>query len=179
MREIEVKILEINKSAVLKHLKKVGAKKEFSGKVKSIYLDYADRRLMKKGAVVRLRKKGIVSQLTLKTPRKHAKAKVMNETELAIGSVEQMQAVMKELGLKPIRTFEKIRESYVRKGIRYELDKYPGIPWFLEIECQKMADLNRALKELGKKIEDTNSWNTWDLFRFYGKKVPAAPRRLS
>ena len=58
MKEIEVKILEINVADVQKRLKELGAQKLFDGELEWVVFDFPDGRLGKEEILVRLRRTG-------------------------------------------------------------------------------------------------------------------------
>lgn len=65
MKEIEVKILDVNKNEVVKSLLEHGATKIFEGELKSVYLDSNDE--LKNGKkMLRIRQKGEKCLVTLK-----------------------------------------------------------------------------------------------------------------
>ena len=58
MKEIEVKVIEINKEEMVSKLLELGAEKIFEGALVSISYDDEDENLAKKGAFIRVRKVG-------------------------------------------------------------------------------------------------------------------------
>ena len=84
MKEIEVKILEIDVEEIEKKLKKMEAEKVFEGEVVSIYFDFPDKLLEREGKILRLRQKGDKVILTYKELISKDEAKIMDEYELTI-----------------------------------------------------------------------------------------------
>ena len=66
MREIEVKILEINRKKVEETLTDLGAKKILDSDLQTIFFDFKDGRIIKAKDVLRLRKDENKTELTYK-----------------------------------------------------------------------------------------------------------------
>ena len=66
MKEIEIKILDINPEKIRKKLLELGAEKVFDGEVHVISFDLPDERLNKAGQHLRVRKVGKQVELCLK-----------------------------------------------------------------------------------------------------------------
>jgi adenylate cyclase class 2 len=84
------------------------------------------------------------SQGSQAPPRKKSsqgRFKVREEVELVLGSGEQMAAILRALGLRPVFRYEKFRTTYALPGIRalkVEFDETP-IGLFLELEGRPAA----------------------------------------
>lgn len=100
-------------------------------------------------AVVRIRSTGRKHYLTYKnTPENE---KFATEYETRIKNWQETEAILLSLGLSKQRTSEKIRESYVKGKVRFEIDHYPGLEPYLEIEAESEALLVKTYSELGLK----------------------------
>jgi len=168
LKEIEVKILEIDVKKTGKKLKEMGAEKIFSGELVNTYFDFPDKRLEKEGKILRLRKKRNKVILTYKKMINQEKAKVMDEYELEVQDFELLKAIFKELNLNPIYEFKKHRTSYELNKTHFEIDKYPAIPAFLEIEAPNLKTINEMVSELGFSTEQTNSYSIKEVLEYYG-----------
>ena len=170
MKEIEVKILEIDVEEIERKLKKLGAEKVFEGEVVSIYFDFSDKRLEKEGKILRLRQKGDKVILTYKELISQDKAKIMDEYELEVQDLELMEEIFGGIGLFPIYEFKKHRTTYKLNQTHFEIDKYPGIPAFLEIEAPNLEKLNEIVSEFGFSGEEVKSYSIKDVLEYYDKK---------
>lgn len=180
MKEIEVKIIEINKKKVEARLAKLGAKKAFEGKIEAIIMDYPDRRLKKNKQILRLRKmtdtKGKVQCVLTHKHQKHksAKAKTAEETEFEIGSFEDMQKIFTALGLVKIGGMDKNRTSWKLGKSHVEIEKYLGkhrfVPCFLEIEGPSIKAVHQLAKKLGFSDKECLAWSSWDIEAHYKNK---------
>jgi adenylate cyclase class 2 len=169
LEEIEVKILEINVEEVEKKLKEMGAEKVFCGKVVSVYFDFKDKNLEKEGKILRLRQKGNRVVLTYKELISQDEAKIMDEDELPVNDFETMKKIFKGIGLLPLYEFDKHRTTYKLKQVHFEIDKYPNIPAFLEIESPDLDTIDKLVSELGFTKEQVNSYSIKDVLEYYGK----------
>lgn len=169
MKEIEVKILEINVEEIEEKLKEMGAEEVFDGELVNAYFDFSDRRLEKEGKVLRLRKKDDKVILTYKKYITREEAKIMDEKELLVEDFETMKEIFKGLGLLPLHEFSKHRTTYKLNQTNFEIDKYPGIPPFLEIEAPGVGKLNEFISELGFSKGQANSWSIKEVLEHYGK----------
>jgi adenylate cyclase class 2 len=169
LREIEVKILEIDVEETEKKLRGMGAEKVFSGELVNAYFDFPDKRLEKEGKILRLRKKGDKVILTYKKFINREEAKVMDEYELEAQGFELLKKIFNEVGLFLIYEFKKHRTTYELKQTHFEIDKYPDIPAFLEIEAPDLETINEMVSKLGFPREKANSYSIKEVLKYYDK----------
>jgi adenylate cyclase class 2 len=169
LEEIEVKILEINIEKVKAELKELGAKKVFDGQVLSVYFDFPDKSLEKEGKILRLRQKEGKVILTYKELISQEKAKIMDEYELAVDDFETMKKIFEGLGLSPLYEFNKHRTTYQLNQTHFEIDKYPDIPAFLEIEAPDLETINKFVSQFGFSREEAKSYSIKEVLEYYGK----------
>jgi adenylate cyclase class 2 len=169
LREIEVKILEVDVKETEEKLRKIGAQKIFEGELLTLYFDFEDRRLEREGKVLRLRKKEDAVILTYKKVLSQDKAKIMEEYELLVNSPELMQKIFKGLGVLPLYELRKRRISYNLDKINFEIDKYPEIPAFLEVEVSSLEELDGIISKLGFSREDAKPFSIKEVLQYYGK----------
>jgi len=74
------------------------------------------------------------------------------------------------VGLKEFHKSIKHRISYTKDNIHFEIDTYPGIPAFLEIEAQSVGELREYINKLGFSMDETLPWSIKDVLEYYGKK---------
>ncbi len=170
MKEVEVKILEIDKGALRGKLKALGAKRVFSGPLEAYYYDYPDNQLYRGGKVLRLRRRGAQWELTFKEAVSKRNAKIMNEYEINLPKNHRLGEIMEGVGLKVYRKFKKHRESFLLAKVHFEIDTYPGIPPFLEVEAPDLSTVKKYVKKLGFSMSQAKPWSTYELFRHYHKK---------
>ncbi|MBS3060972.1 MAG: class IV adenylate cyclase [Candidatus Diapherotrites archaeon] len=173
MREIEVKILEVDKDAVIEKLKALGAKKTFEGKLENYYFDLPDKLFSNNKTVLRLRRQKNQSILCLKQSISNIGAKQMHEHETPV-DYAKTKKLLTELGFEIIESLEKRRETWVIGKIHFDFDRYIGskkkIPEFLEIEVPDTRQLFSIAKKLGFSKKDLKPWGANKLLRYYGIK---------
>jgi adenylate cyclase, class 2 len=172
LKEIEVKILGIDVEEVEEKLKEIDAEKVFDGELVSIYFDFPDKRLEKEGKVLRLRKKDEKVILTYKKLISQDEAKIMDENEFEIPDLDLMKKIFKEIGLFPLYEFKKHRTTYKLDRIHFEIDKYPDIPVFLEIEAPDLEEIDEMVSKLGFSKEEVSSYSIKEVLEHYGKISP-------
>lgn len=170
MREIEVKFLEVNPDNVISSLENLGAERVFDGEITADYFDFDDKRLAKNDITIRLRKRGATAELTLKKKKPSTHAKVCDEYETPIEDFESMKQILTHLSLQFKRRITRHRISFILKDTRFEIDKVPGIPPFLEIEAPTVHHIEQHAQKLGLSMKDAKPWSTNQVQEFYKKK---------
>lgn len=179
MDEVEVKVLDVNRNALVKKLLSLGAKKHFEGEIHAVSFDYPDNSIKNAKKTLRLRTKGNKTYLTLKNPVDNPDIKIREELELEVSDFKIMKTILESLNLKQWRDITKTRISYKLKDALFEFDKYHDyfefIPEFMEIEVMATDD-KAAIKKiyeyaamLGIKKEQCLPWTLNDLEKHYKK----------
>ncbi|HUT43639.1 MAG TPA: CYTH domain-containing protein [Desulfobacterales bacterium] len=174
MREIEVKILEINRANVEKNLAKLGANKIFDGNIDTMFFDFKKSTIIKQKNVLRLRKEADKTELTYKKVHFTSTAKNAEEYSVQVSSLEIMEKILENLGLSVIESMQKHRVSYTLDDARFDFDRYSGsygfIPEFLEIEAENTDLIYKYAVLLGFKEKDCLPWSTTELIGHYSSK---------
>jgi adenylate cyclase class 2 len=171
MQEVEVKILEVEPAAIAARLESLGAVKTFEGELYALFFDFAERPITRRGDVLRLRREGPDTRLTYKVHRSREGAKVMEEFETSVGSLETLKEILLLLGLEQLKSTRKFRTIYELEGLHYALDDYQdelaAIPPFLEIEGETEEAVFAAAARLGYSPQQCLSWSTYELAKHY------------
>lgn len=171
MKEIELKVLGINKHALEAQLKKLGAKRIGRVLVQYKKFDTKSGAIGKRGGLLRLRRLGNVIELTHKARmQKESGFKVQEETQTTVQSFENMEKLLRILGLKPVCYIEKYRTSYLLAGAHLEIDEHPGVPAYLEIEGNPQT-IRHVLKLLNFSMKDTSAASAHEILRNHGKST--------
>lgn len=172
MKEIEVKILEIEPEKMEAGFERVGAVKEFDYLFRAAFFDDAHGTIQHAGGLLRLRQEGPHAALTHKTLISTDDVKIMEEVETQVADPGSMIMILKQLGYRVVRETTKQRIQYSWKRSHFVIDIYKGdlegIPPLLEIESPDEEELQNAVEALGYKMSDTRPWNTYDLIQHYG-----------
>lgn len=170
MKEIELKILEVNVSALVAKLEVMGAKKIFDGIIDGGKYDFSDGWLKKEGKMLRLRKHGDKVELTFKKGLSRDGAKIADEWEVSVSSFENTERILAELGMHQSGVTQKHRMSYQLGNVHFDFDTPKGIPTVLEIEAPDIETLKRYVQKLGFTMEQTRPWTERQLHEYYEKK---------
>ena len=61
--------------------------------------------------------------------------------------------------------------TYILDGYEIDIDTWPGIPTYFEVEGESEEDLENILNKLGYSMKDTISCTADDVYRKYGKSM--------
>lgn len=174
MKEIEVKILNINRQKIEETLKRLGAKKVFDDEVSAFFYDFKDGSVGKSHSVIRLRKEGALTMLTFKKVISKQDAKIAEESSVEVSDFFQMQKILENLGLSKTGRSQKHRISYQLEAVHFDIDRYLGqhsyIPEFMEIEAQSIQLIHKWAELLGFKPQDCLPWSINDLIKYFQPK---------
>ena len=174
MKEIEVKILEVDRRQIERKLIHIGAKKVFDGRIETFFFDFKNHGIMKAGNVVRLRTEGKKARLTIKKFLSNKEVKKVEEVEVVVSDMQKMKRILKFLGLSMTSNMVKHRVSYLLGAVHFDVDKYERelayIPEFLEIEAEDTGVIHNYAGVLGFNVEDCLPWSTKELINYYSSK---------
>jgi predicted adenylyl cyclase CyaB len=169
VKEIEVKIRNIDKKKIIEKILGFGATKIFSGRVVDYRFDTIDRDLSRKGKALRIRQKGKYVYLNLKGKKK-SQDNMTNREEIGvrISNFKIMQRILNELGMIKIFELDKFRTEFRFNDIKFDIDEYVGLEPILEIESDSYEKVQEYIKKLGIEGED--------LGRIYIREIIAAKK---
>lgn len=147
--EIEVKVRVASLPAARRKLIALGARRESPRALeRNLLFDSPAQELRRRGVLLRLRRAGRRSVLTMKVPAPGDPAfKVRAETEVEVGDFAAAEEIMHGIGLQPVFAYEKYREVLRLGRVRVMLDETP-IGCFLEFEGAPAA-IDAAAGRLG------------------------------
>ncbi len=152
MKEIEVKILDIEPSNIRKILKNSGA--EFIKKVFQKNYLYKNKYTKHRDLTVRIRLEDNQAILTVKSKAEFIRGlKVREENETEIGCFKTAQKIMGMLGLENVSMSEIKREYWKLNNCSIEICKMANIPQFLELEGSE-KNIQKTVKTLGYSTKD-------------------------
>jgi adenylate cyclase, class 2 len=133
--EIEVKIKVQRLDPLREKIKLLPARLETARVFeKNIVFDTGQKRLKKRGILLRLRQQGEQAILTMKTPvQENSIYKVREETEVQASDFASMEKIIRGIGFRAVFLYEKYREVFNAAGVRLMIDETP-IGNFIEIE---------------------------------------------
>lgn len=148
--EIEARFLEINQKVLKQKLKKLKAKDLGEKRIDEII--FYDKKLswMKgRKKFVRMRKVGKEITLTYKNRLAPDKINGTEEIEFKVGNWTAAQLFLERLGLTAYREQEKKRHTFKLADVVVDIDTWPGIPTFVEIEGKSEKSIKIAARRLG------------------------------
>ncbi len=119
---------------------------------------------------IRLRKTNKKTTLTVKhiLADNDTSLQQMMETEIEVPSIKEANDFLQALGYSHKSYQEKRRISYVLDNHEIDIDTWPGIPTYMEIEGESEEDLNKILNLLGYSIKDTVSCTVDEIYKKLG-----------
>lgn len=179
MKEIEVKVLDIDKVAIINKLEKLGCQLvKDEAQINTIY-DFPDLRLLKKKGYARIREvrdhlnNQDLSFMTVKTMVSQEKYKIMDESETIIDNPLAGHAIFKSFGMFVRKVLIKDRISYQYKNSLIEIDDVKGKEYpfpLLEVETIHDEELQEILDLLGYTLSDTTSLTMTEIMADYFKE---------
>ncbi len=173
MEEIEVKFLNINPEKIEEKLKDIGAQKVFDNLYRRRVFDYPDLRLDKAGSWIRLRDEGNKITLAFKQrigigadEKTHDKS--MEEIEVEVNDFDKTAEILLRAGFIQKHYVENRRIRYQLNDIEFDIDFYPLIEPYLEIEAPSWEKVDDAISLLGLNPEDKKIFSTYQIYELKG-----------
>lgn len=166
-REVEVKILNVDPVKLRKNLKKLGAIRVFSPTVfREIYWESPSEE--RAYSSFRLRSEGKRNFLTLKMKKDDQHFEIRDEFEVEVGDFSMTMRILELAGFKVFREREKRREEYQIGTIKIEIDEYPKMKPYMEIEASHKKDVLTLLKQLGFPLKYTTNRTATEIIQDAG-----------
>lgn len=90
------------------------------------------------------------------------------ETEMEVPSIESGNAILEQLGFSFRNYQEKKRTTYVLDNTEIDIDSWPLIPPYLEIEGESDEQINKIVQKLELSDKEMVSCNTAEVYKKYG-----------
>ena len=158
--EIEERVLEIDKDKVIAKLEELGAKKTGDWHQKRYVYDFIPKR---ENEWIRLRTNGKETTLTYK----NIESKDISgtkELEIVVSDFEETNQLLKIMGYTPRSFQENLRTRYYLDHIEIDIDTWPLIPAYLEIEGNSEEDVKRVEKLLELNESKVTTMNCQDIY---------------
>ena len=165
--EFEAKILDIDVNTIISKLESLGAKKIKEKEQKRYVYDFSPK---KENSWVRLRTDGEKTTLAIKEIENH-EIDGTKELEVVVDDFEKTNAILEKLGYNHKGYQENKRISYILDDVEIEIDSWPKIPPYLEVEGKSIQDVEKIVKLLGYEMSQTTSINTTEVYKKYGINI--------
>ncbi|WP_404815245.1 class IV adenylate cyclase [Streptomyces thermolineatus] len=162
--EFEAKVLEVDPEETARRILRAGGESVAERLMRRYVYDIAPGgagrwvRLRDTGSEVTLCVKEIVSDAVDGT----------RETEVAVSDFATAHALLEQLGFRAKAYQENRRTSFVLDGVRLEIDSWPLIPPYLEIEADEAEQVWRTADRLGIDRNALTSENTTAVYARHG-----------
>ena len=162
--EYEVRVLEIDHDLMVSKLEALGAKKIFAAMQERKVYDFKP---VSKTKWLRLRTNGIKTTLTIK----NLEAKTIDgtkETEIEVSSFKDTDEILEELGYHARSYQQNFRIQYILNDVEIDLDRWPLIPEYMEIEGKNAEDVYKILEKLNISKDKITTLDVDSVYKYYG-----------
>ena len=172
--EYEVRVLEINKDEVINKLNELNATLvEDSFQRRYVY----DFNPVNPNKWIRLRTNGTTTTLTIKNIEEKT-IDGTKELEIVVDDFDRTNEILNELGYIPRGIQENKRIKYDLNGVEVDIDTWPKIPTYLEIEGKNEEEVLNTLDILGIDRDKATSLDVLSIYeQIY--HIPDANKNLS
>ena len=166
--EIEERVLEIDEQKIIRRLEELHANKIGEWNQKRYVYDFNPKR---ENQWIRLRDSGDKVTLAYKSIEKDS-IDGTKEIEIEVSDFEETNKLLEVLGYKSKAFQENKRIQYKLGDVEIDIDYWPLIPAYLEIEGKTIADVKRIAKLLNINENNITSLNCKDIYqRIYGINI--------
>ncbi|RFU43574.1 CYTH domain-containing protein [Actinomadura logoneensis] len=163
--EYEVKVLDIDPTSVANLICSKGGRQVSASRLQRRYV--YDIIPGDESKWIRLRDNGTKATLAVKEIS-HDGIDGTYEVEVGIDDLEATNELLGFLGFQPKAYQENRRTSFVLDGAQLEIDEWPMIPPYLEIEAGTPEEVRRVATLLGFEGSQLTSENTTKVYKRYG-----------
>lgn len=159
--EYEIRVLEINKEEMMEKLEKLGATKK--GKFEQRRYVY-DLRPAEKGKWIRLRTNGKVTSLTYKDIVSNT-VDGTKEVEFEVEDFDRANEFLERIGFESRSYQENERVQYILDDVEIDIDTWPMIPTYMEIEGKSEEQVLNMKKLLNIDESKVTTLNCDDIYK--------------
>lgn len=160
-KEIEIRLLNIDKEQFIKSIIDLGAKKVSESLQKRYVYDFNP---IQENKWIRLRTNGEKTTLTIKEIVDKNAIDGTNELEVIVSDFDSANSILEQLGYIHRNYQENYREVYYLNDVEISIDSWPLIPTYAEFEAKS----EKTIQSLLEKIEyDKNNLTTIDVTSIY------------
>jgi adenylate cyclase class IV len=164
--EKEIKVLDVDVSRLVTALETLGAKKVFDGDRVFTYFDYEDYELRNSGEEVRLTEEEKI-KLSYSQRLENGEKETV---KLFVSRKQEAVDFLFRLGLNPVAEIHSHRISYEWGSTDFDIDAFPEIPSFLEIDLgdSPIKSLEELIDALNLKEEEKLDISTHKIYEKFG-----------
>lgn len=165
--EIEARILEVDAQKLEAKLKNLGALFIANYNQRRYIYDFNPKCA---GKWIRLRTNGNETTLTIKEIANDS-IDGTKELEIKVDDFDKTNLILEKLGFKARAYQENKRIRYLYNDIEIDIDTWPLIPTYVELEGKSIQDIETIIKLLGYKKEDIITFGVSKIYRHYGLDI--------
>ena len=163
--EFEERVLEINVDETIKKLESLGATKVGEWFQKRFVYDFTPKR---ENEWIRLRTNGEVVTLAYKNVEKNT-VDGTRELEVEVSDFDETNELLNVLGYQAKGYQENKRIRYMLDDVEIDIDSWPMIPTYMEIEAESEAKVKEVEAKLEVDTSKITALNCDDIYRdIYG-----------
>lgn len=132
-KEIEARFLNIDKEKLIQTLETIGATDRGETLLREIIFYDSDNKWQDEGRFVRIRTSENGTMVTYKQNQAQT-IDSATEIEFPITEPEQVETFLEHIGLVAFRHQEKKRHTFIKAGVTIDIDTWPNIPTYVELE---------------------------------------------
>ena len=162
--EYEVRVLEIDSFDIISKLEDLGAVKENEYFQRRYVYDFTP---IRESEWIRLRTDGFKTTLTYK----NVESKTVDgtkELEIVVDDFDNTNKMLEILGYKCRGIQENKRIRYILEGIEIDIDTWPLIPTYLEIEGGSEAEVMNIIDKLNIVRDKVCTLDVQSIYEHYG-----------
>jgi adenylate cyclase, class 2 len=168
--EIECRFLEIDKEALTEKLRELGAEDKGEKMLEETIVYDKEFKWREEQRFIRLRSDGKTTKLSYKEHREHT-IDGTYEIEFGIDDHKKAEVLFEKIGLNPARHQQKKRHTFELNDVTIDIDTWPRIPTYVELEGESEQKLKEAASQLGFDWKDAVFHNArWVIENKY--KIP-------
>ncbi len=169
-KEHEIKVLDVNIEELITKLEAIGAIKVHDDERTIIAIDTKDKAyLTKHDKLIRVTDEGSI-KVTMHVNQ--SKPDIKEGIKFKTSRLKETMDFFHEMGLDPITKVTSHRISYELGKIDFDIDKFPSIPPFLEIDIENIENegytVDTLLEKLGLQNNRVVVMGTEDIHKEYG-----------
>ncbi len=166
--EIECRFLEIDKKVLIEKLLSLGAKDKGEVLLEETIIYDPEFKWRDEQRFIRIRKQGEKIKVSYKEHNAHT-VDGTYEIEFAIDDYKKAELLFEKIGLVAYRHQQKYRHTFELNGVTFDIDTWPKVPTYVELEGESEQALKDAAKIVGYDWKNVVFENArWVLENKYG-----------
>ena len=162
--EYEIRVLEIDKKKLIEKLEKLGAEFKCNNEQKRYVYDIIPK---EDGKWVRLRTNGKKTTLTYKNVVSTT-IDGTKELEIEVSDFNKTNELLENIGIKNRGYQENRRIQYILNGVEIDIDSWPMIPTYVEIEGKNEEEVLKTLELLDLPKDKVTTLDVESVYMHYG-----------